>query len=92
VIAVASEPIRLHTHDKMSSQFLGQTVKFKNVALAIADVDTAGGFVQKSNRLPQIIQPPHAFFLFDRNSRRIDFPLKRRCPLEFLAGPKFHRS
>jgi hypothetical protein len=82
VIAIASKPVRLHTHDKVRAQVVGQAVKLENVALAIADVDAAIRSAEKTNRLPQIFQPPHAFLLLDGNSRRIDLPLERRRSLE----------
>ena len=90
VVAIASKPVRLHTHDKVRAQVVGLAVKFENVALAIADVDAAVWFAEKTNRLPQIVQPPHAFLFLDGNSRRIDLSLERRRSLEFLAGPEFH--
>jgi hypothetical protein len=45
-------------------------------------VDAAIRSAEKTNRLPQIFQPPHAFLLLDGNSRRIDLPLERRRSLE----------
>lgn len=49
VVAIARKPVRLHTHDKMRAQVVGQAVKFENVALAIADVDAAIRFTEKPN-------------------------------------------
>jgi hypothetical protein len=72
--AIPSKPIRLHTHDKVRAQVVGQAVEFENVALAIANVDAATRFAEKTNRLPQIVQPPQAFLLLDGNSRRIALP------------------
>ena len=88
--AVAGEPIRLRAYDKMRAQVAGQAVKFKDVALTIADVDAASRLTQKINRLPQTIQPSHAFFLLNGNTRRIDPSLESRRPLEFLPRPEFH--
>jgi hypothetical protein len=62
---------------------VGPAVKFENVALVIADVNAATRFAEKTNRLPQIFQPPYAFLL-DGDSRRIDLPLERRRSVYFL--------
>src|SRR5208283_5139296 len=41
--------------------------------------------------LPEILEPPHALFLFDRDARRVDLLLQRVTALELLSRPRFHR-
>jgi hypothetical protein len=95
VIAIASKPVRLHTHDKVRAQVVGQAVKFENIALAIADVDAAIWFAEKTNRLPTM-QIRNALVLSHkaRQARRLPGAIKRSPARKHghLARTFLHRT
>src|SRR5271155_5690567 len=69
-----------------------QAEEFVNVTFPIADMDASASIAKKLRRLRQVIKPADAFLLFDRNPRRVDFLLQRRCPLELLSRPDLNRG
>jgi hypothetical protein len=64
------------------------TKKFVDVTFAIADMNASSQIIEKCCGLLQVFQPSDALLLLNRYPRLVDFFLKRRQPLEFLAGPE----
>src|SRR6266567_1110474 len=73
----------------MRSDLLCRAEKLVDVALAITDMNASSWIIQKRRGLLQIVQPSDAFLLLDGNARRVDLPLERGGPFEFLPGPEF---
>ena len=88
--AVAGEPIDAGANQKVRADVLRQAIELVNVAFPIADMNTAFRLSQAVDRLPKILEPAHAFLLFDRNAGRVDLPLERRRSFELLPRPEFH--
>ena len=89
VISVSGQAVDTGPDQEMRSDLLGRTEKLVDVALAITDMDASSWITEKLRGLLQIFQPPNAFLLLDRNTRRIDLLLERGGPFEFLPGPEF---
>src|SRR5689334_12480022 len=89
VVSIPRQTVDAGPDEEVCSDLLRRAEQFVDVALAIADMDTSSRIAQKLRRLLQILQPPDAFLLLDRNARRVDLFLECSGPLEFLAGPEF---
>ena len=88
--AIAREPIDAGANQEMRAKVSRQAIELVNVTFSVADMDAALWLSKAFDRLPKIIEPAHAFLLFDRHSGRVDLPLERRRPSELLPGPEFH--
>ena len=86
--AISSQAIDAGSDQKMSAELHCCTEQLVNVALAIADMDTARRFAEQRRRLAQVFQPADALLVLDRNPRWVDFLLKGGGALELLAGPE----
>src|SRR6516225_2970104 len=70
-----------------SKRFCGAE-KLVNIALPVADVDTAFWVIQKNGGWGQVFEPADTLLLLDRYTRGIDFPLECVTTLKFVAGPE----
>lgn len=68
----------------MGSNLLGSAEKLVDIALTVTDMHASPRIIQKSRRLPEVLQPPNAFLLFNRYPGRVDFALERAAPLNLL--------
>ena len=75
------------TDEEVRTQLLGQAVKFVDVAFSVADMNAARRIAELLDRLPQIVEPAHAFLFLDWNPGRIDLLLQRGRSLELGACP-----
>src|SRR5215469_6073973 len=72
----------------MCSKRFCSAEKLINIALPVADVDTAFRVIQKSGGLGQVFEPADTLLLLNRYPRVVDFPLECVTTLKFTAGPE----
>ena len=89
VVPVFGQAVDAGPDQEMRSSLLGRTEQLVYVALAVTDVDASPWIGQERRGLLDVLQPPNALFLLDRNTRWIDLLLERGGPLKFLPSPEF---
>ena len=86
--AISGQSIDAGPHKKMGADLKSRAKQFVDVALPIADVDTALRLAEKHCGLLEVFQPADAFLLLNGDSRRIDLPLECCRTLELLPVPE----
>jgi hypothetical protein len=84
---IAGQAINTGADEEVRTQLLRQAVKFVDVTFSVADMNAARWIAESLDRLPQIVEPAHAFLFLDRNPGRIDLLLQRGRSLELGACP-----
>ena len=87
---ITCETVYAGSNNKMCAQFLGETVEFEYIALAVAHVNTSVWSTKAFDRLAKIVQPANALLLLDRNACWVDFALERGGALKLITVPEFH--
>ncbi len=90
VIPVSGQAVDAGPDQEVRSGFPGRTEQLVYVALAVTDVDASPWIGQQRRGLLDVLQPPDALLLLDRNTRWINLLLERGGPLELLPGPEFY--
>lgn len=89
VIPVSGQAVDAGPDQEVRSGFPGRTEQLVYVALAVTDVDASPWIGQQRRGLLDVLQPPDALLLLDRNTRWINLLLERGGPLELLRVQNF---
>ena len=88
--AVLGQAAEVAADQEVRAQILRQAEQLVDVALAVADVDTALRLADQLGRASEIVGPANALLLIDRPARRVELSLQ--CcpvPLNLSRDPTF---
>jgi len=89
--AILRQTIDAAAHEEPRPELFGQAVEFVNVAFPIPDMHATLWRPRQFGGQAQIVEPAHAFLLFNRYPGRIDLAFEGGGSLEFAARPEFRR-
>ena len=92
VPAIARQAIHAGAHQEVGSGGLRSTEEFIDVALAVANVDTALPVCQSDGGRFQILQPANAFFLFNGHPCGIDLLFEGIASFKLASRPELDGS